>query len=969
MTIFQRRNILTMSGSKSRSPSKLDRVLLSFELRDHNKQSGSKTSPSVGGTDATSMQKENKTEIEECELRSIDSSYNFSGYRYEPNLFETTYLGCHERKRKTFISASNCVLSVLTVSSSGLGEPVGSPVLQILKSLIWPFVARRSGRSELFSTKDYDRFVRSMAYTGGVLRQMRIQEVDREQSFVKFWLDTYLCMVFGDDQRPIAAFPEWKTLPLFKGFTRLAVLRAIARKDVSFIYSLQKGAKQMWPALGAVKKQSALDKHKARISEDRGPIPSDLESAISMATDRFFSELKSDVSPMKFIPSGSACLQASVRQGGALSLAEPYELPPLGRSLHSFRGMGKSGQPGTSSEKTMEAVKRIGKLPVLVSTLNQWRQTQFEKFEAKALNACTSINQESMTIDALKVKVVALPEPGKFRIITLGDGYLYSALQPLQGMLLDAWKRTRFSTMKHADLTKKVNEIERNCCDLPLWCSVDYEAATDLIKRSATLAVLKSLSDNVPQVWLARFCMEHEGVAEYPDGSTTMIREGQLMGHPLSFPLLCVINYAVYQCAITRWLKVGNHSVHAKEIARRMRRNVIVNGDDMLFKCHQSFYDVFLQVAAEAGFKISVGKNYLSADCALINSQVFCRSGDRMVRHGYLNLRLITGLSVKTGESNASPTALGKDLNLMFNLCPWSASALPEAFSRFSSDWHGWFRPNWFLPVHLGGYGIDPKWSEKGEIRLTLVQRRMAGMMLANPNLALYASLINFPLPLSEMIGAIAKFEMIPLSAPHALSREESLPLSWEDGWDGHNEFQFQCPDPWLARLAYAYRAAHIGLGCSPGKMFAKKYFKKLKGSRTPSTAEIELYRFVKFQAGHVPICPPLNTLDVVSEKDWLENCLTGSGDSLPRRSRYSHFRVRKNWEMAMALSRGIAQNGASSIVTASVSTDSDGKSVAMGEAQYFRANQNAERLHGASCAKCTFSSSGFCAAHAAARS
>jgi hypothetical protein len=60
------------------------------------------------------------------------------------------------------------------------------------------------------------------------------------------------------------------------------------------------------------------------------------------------------------------------------------------------------------------------------------------------------------------------------------------------------------------------------------------------------------------------------------------------MGHPLSFAILCAINLSVYHHSIRLWVRDSkSHAqfLERKRLARIMWRQVIVNGDDMLFKC------------------------------------------------------------------------------------------------------------------------------------------------------------------------------------------------------------------------------------------------------------------------------------------------------------------------------------------------------------------------------------------------
>lgn len=212
------------------------------------------------------------------------------------------------------------------------------------------------------------------------------------------------------------------------------------------------------------------------------------------------------------------------------------------------------------------------------------------------------------------------------------------------------------------------------------------------------------------------------------------------MGHPLSFPFLCVTNLSVYQqCVSDEAYRRYPGDAKARGVWMNKRMNaVVVNGDDMLFKCDRVFYTAFIELARSVGLHISIGKNYLSRDCCMINSQVFRLHRDGLMhRHDYLNLKLVTGTSLKTGDSAATPDQIGPAVQRMISRAKWTAAIVPDVFRR----WQSWrylysgFRPNWYVPVHLGGFGIRPL--SRWPVRYTREQRRVAAAMLLHPQISL----------------------------------------------------------------------------------------------------------------------------------------------------------------------------------------------------------------------------------------
>jgi len=751
----------------------------------------------------------------------------------------------------------------------------------IVNSLLRPFVGRYIGnKGRVVSPKEQIRMVRSMCKTAQRIHA-REDQLNTEQDYVKYWTDSYLAKAFKSDL-PVVD-DRFHSAPLFVSWFGRFIARSLVKGDVSFLYSLQKGTKQAWEPLGRPRMLKSLKGHQERLGTDHGNVPEDLVRAIELTSSEVYEGLTQR--PMeKMIPSGSACLQRSRHSGGALKL--------YARPTH-FRDLWKS-----------EMARRIGRLPAIASTVDDWRQKTFESAIDEALANMPGNEQHS----SLNVGVQAIPEPGKFRIITKGCGYLYTALQPLQGQMLSCWKRHGSSSMRHADLTERVREVDDRCKECDVWVSVDYEAATDLIKQSATLLTMSSLKEH-PLYELAiasmknnvaEYTLSHDAIVEllewqvgHPkekmtsqhivqvnekhgikshvtrDGDVASvgwrmpIKDAQLMGHPLSFTALCIVNLAVYKVAVMRWLKdaIFNGSdrefLFRERVATKMYDNVIVNGDDMLFKCPRSFVPVFNRAVLDAGFKLSAGKNYVSNDFAMINSQVFRRRLGKMVRVGYLNQRLLTGNNIKTGESAATPVGVSRDLNQMFELLG-NALFLPMAMKRFPAFSSKAFQPNWFAPVHLGGCGIDPKWSN-GPVRFTRTQRIVARKFLRCPT-TLYYLRGGPTLPVNAVPNSVSHFR--PVFGDYVPQNFEVQML--DDGW--------------MSRIALLARIS--GQMDKVGSVAMRNivlWDETQNGRRRKINAltqeEMDLFRSVRWFGTPGPVCPDLRPLLVpevlVAEKDF----------------------------------------------------------------------------------------------------
>jgi hypothetical protein len=321
----------------------------------------------------------------------------------------------------------------------------------------------------------------------------------------------------------------------------------------------------------------------------------------------------------------------------------------------------------------------------------------------------------------------------------------------------------------------------------------------------------------------------------------------------------------------------------------------------MLFRAPPDFKSVFDQTARDAGFKSSDGKDYVSLRKAMINSQVFSlrqekkeivisrdlrvlklqqwvssnssgkkdwylsRSEERLLkkgivstwssivktvnhvrRIGYLNLKMVMGISLKTGVSKATPTMLAKDIQKMIDLCPWTACSVPETFSRFRKDWRSKFiTPNWYMPVHLGGYGLRPP--SLRELKVTRQQRKVAAMFINDPTLALY-QVKGFVLKTKGMENALSNFQMIPSSLSTVIQHHQDYSDS----------------DKWLERLALWSNYREMGKSFDDVDAFVCR---RLMNStekfrlKPASIDKIVEYENVRFIGTRVPDCPPLNLL------------------------------------------------------------------------------------------------------------
>jgi hypothetical protein len=190
----------------------------------------------------------------------------------------------------------------------------------------------------------------------------------------------------------------------------------------------------------------------------------------------------------------------------------------------------------------------------------------------------------------------------------------------------------------------------------------------------------------------------------------------------------------------------------------------------------------------------------------------------------------------------------------MCELEPWTSSSIPAILDRWSNKrgYSGRFSPNWFLPVHLGGYGFDPKFGNTG--RVTRGQRRLAAQFVNNPKLVLFRILGSSKLAMrtAAISGAIMRPRLI--VGDYDCSDSEEL---FDD-------------DPWLSRLAYATRMS-VDLcsqralsGAMPDRV-VRQYIRHDYRMKPMSLKNIEIYRHGRLIVTKSPACPPIGGLNTFS--------------------------------------------------------------------------------------------------------
>lgn len=391
--------------------------------------------------------------------------------------------------------------------------------------------------------------------------------------------------------------------------------------------------------------------------------------------------------------------------------------------------------------------------------------------------------------------VVALAEPLKVRTITVGDPDIYFASKPLQVKL---WKHISYYDQFKL-ISEPISEDHLHCLirqeillmrklkfnlNFDSFVSGDYKSATDgldiqfsklalepfissslkefpllesyfkvvrpaLSEHRLEYRILKGSDSEEFRDFLVLHNIDFDFFDEHPriDFFTIKQRNGQLMGSPLSFPILCIVNLIAY------WRSMEIYT------AKRIKFKdlpVKVNGDDILFRSNQIHYGIWKKQIEFVSFTLSLGKNYIHSRLLTVNSVMYefalsteidylynlSLSEQEITRDfigewrfdliGFMNPGLLTAQSKGTMRDKTRSLPLSD----LYSIVIKGASSKLRAHYRFlhynidaikrMTD-NGKF--NLFIPVHLGGLGFEIFSEVQDSIKFTKFQLQFAGFL------------------------------------------------------------------------------------------------------------------------------------------------------------------------------------------------------------------------------------------------
>jgi len=158
---------------------------------------------------------------------------------------------------------------------------------------------------------------------------------------------------------------------------------------------------------------------------------------------------------------------------------------------------------------------------------------------------------------------------------------------------------------------------------------------------------------------------------------------------------------------ITYWIAV------CPKIKDFRKLNVMINGDDIMFKCNKVEYQNWLNLLPEAGLTPSPGKNFLHCKYGTVNSALFYQESSKVTKYiPFFNVGMLLGQSKVASDKEGC----NKPVHCLHQSALHGAINPIRADLRFrfykkeklikSSKMYDGTQLNWYLPRTMGGLGM-----------------------------------------------------------------------------------------------------------------------------------------------------------------------------------------------------------------------------------------------------------------------
>lgn len=416
------------------------------------------------------------------------------------------------------------------------------------------------------------------------------------EEYVKFETSFILAKCLGSETPPIPDFLDWNHTPgtLFcGGLHRKIWMRCSLRRrkqDVSLALSLHRVKAVAEPLLPYVVSEKMKENFEA-LTQDPP-----LESVRKLI--RHEKEVRRTTRELFYLASN---------KGWKHNLSTP--LPSLHASTETPRKMG-----GAYKDLLNEDPLGLLGFPFLIGYAREGRRVREVRVPydpEEVLERLRTVPQ----VDRISTRRVPILEPFKVRVVSCGQAIPYQLARRYQPSFWSMLQCSEACQLVGTPFTER--DVIQSCllgmCGVhSVMVSGDYKAATDNIDPLLSAAVLDEWLQLVKAPWEDRINLMKTLVGHDIDGVPQSW--GQLMGSPISFPVLCIVNLA-----ITRMVQEDAYGWRIPLWWGSIR----VNGDDILFPLPPADYQHWVEEMSCAGLTPSLGKNYVSREYVMLNSRVF----------------------------------------------------------------------------------------------------------------------------------------------------------------------------------------------------------------------------------------------------------------------------------------------------------------------------------------------------------
>jgi len=352
--------------------------------------------------------------------------------------------------------------------------------------------------------------------------------------------------------------------------------------------------------------------------------------------------------------------------------------------------------------------------------------------------------------DNVEVKLVALAEALKVRVISKGPPFLYFLMKPVQKFVHSIMRK--HSTFALIGKPVALTDLEFFKTFEGDWLSVDYRAATDLLNPYLSacgadeLCTVIGLPADLTRIFklclighkvekpftqeeIEKLFMDQIRSGLDPNAKKTLVDKillmqlwGQLMGSVVSFLILCIVNAAICR----RSYELGNGRPFRKIPLHRCP--LLINGDDGLLRCNYLTKTAWEQLSSLGGLQPSIGKVYYHNEYLNINSTSFLFSNGVFEHLKYVNMGLVKGMTRSEGNLGISKVAGREASNVenfpktvgsrhweLMDSCPDRIRvAVHRLFVKYNRDYLKVAGVPWWVPESMGGVGLKPFLNEEG---------------------------------------------------------------------------------------------------------------------------------------------------------------------------------------------------------------------------------------------------------------